>query len=690
MRRFAGLLIVLLSGAPALAQPAPTGAVAAPPANTPGTEHAPRTENTTAYFEFLRGRYFEGQGRLPEALEAYERAATADPRSAQIRAEIAGLHARRNKSDEAIRDAQRALELDPTCAEAHWVLGTIYATTLDAQREAAEPDTAAAPPASVTPPSTSSPSAPTPPATGSERPGVDAAIRHLELARPSRLFDNGLHLTLGRLYLTRRNWTQAIDVLSFLVEREPGALEAGYLLAQAYEGAGRRDQAIAGLEQVLEAEPRFFRALLDLADLYIRAHRWDAAAEAYGRAAAEYPNNLDLALRRVAALVNGGRAAEARAALVEAEKTRPAEARILLLRVDVERSLRNYDDAEQVARRLIALQPTQTFGVQALARVFADRRQFRDVVATLEPVVTKMASGADPATRGATSLRLSLGAAYQELREFDKAIAVFESARRDGGDEATIDVYVSQAYTAAGKPAKAAEVAAAARARHPDDLRFLNLEASALLQAGERDRAVALYQGALGAAANNPQVHVAFAGLLLEARDFGRAEQVLTSAGQRFPQEITIPFQLGAVFEEQRRYDEAEQAFRRALALDPQHAPTLNYLGYMFAERGQRLDEAVGLLKQAVDQDPYNGSYLDSLGWAYFKQGALERARDLLVRAGDQMPANSVVQDHVGDVLFALNDRAGAVAAWQRALAGDGRQIERKSIEQKIERARAK
>jgi tetratricopeptide (TPR) repeat protein len=667
MRRFAEVTIALLLAASAAAQTPPPAS--APPASGAAASDA---ATDTAYFEFLHGRYLEGQGRLPEALEAYQRAAAAAPRSAQIRAEMAGLQARQNKSDEAIREARRALELDPACTEAHWVLGTIYATTLEARREAAEPQVGRA-------------------ADGSgETPGIEAAIRHLELARPGRLFDNGLHLTLGRLYLARREWEKAIGVLSFLVEREPDAVEAGYLLAQAYDGAGRRQQAIAGLEQVLATEPRFFRALLDLADLYVRSQQWDAAADAYGRAAAEYPTNVDLVLRRVAALVNGGRAADARSALLEVEKTRASEPRVLLLRVDVERSLHNYEEAEQAARRLIALQPTQSFGVQALARVFADRRQYREVVATLEPVVAKLTTGGDSATRGSAQLRIALGAAYVELREFDKAIALFEAARREGGDEAALDAHLAQAWSAAGQPAKAAEIARASRARHPGDLRLLNLEATARLQAGERDRALALYQGVLGAEADNPQVHVAFAGLLLEARDYGRAEQVLSTASQRFPREIAIPFQLGAVFEEQHRYDEAEQAFRRALALDPLHAPTLNYLGYMFAERGQRLDEAVGLLKQAVDQDPYNGSYLDSLGWAYFKQGAFERARDLLVRAGEQMPANSVVQDHVGEVLFALRDRAGAVAAWQRALDGDGRQIERRAIEQKIERARAR
>ncbi len=116
------------------------------------------------------------------------------------------------------------------------------------------------------------------------------------------------------------------------------------------------------------------------------------------------------------------------------------------------------------------------------------------------------------------------------------------------------------------------------------------------------------------------------------------------------------------------------------------HAPTLNYLGYMLAERGQRLDEAVTLIAQAVKIDPFNGSYLDSLGWAYFKQGKLDQAREYLVKAGEQMPVNSVVQDHVGDVLFALRDVDGAIAAWQRALNGDGRSIDRTSIERKISR----
>jgi predicted negative regulator of RcsB-dependent stress response len=52
------------------------------------------------------------------------------------------------------------------------------------------------------------------------------------------------------------------------------------------------------------------------------------------------------------------------------------------------------------------------------------------------------------------------------------------------------------------------------------------------------------------------------------------------------------------------------------------------------------------------------------------------------------LATNSVIQDHLGDVLFAVNDQAGAIAAWERALAGDGESIDTEAIRRKIERTR--
>lgn len=685
-RALSGMMLAgLLSPGLVMAGSGPAGsgrsggiaALAAPVAGPGSGPSAPATEPAqgSAYFEFMRGRHLEGLGRVTDALAAYERAAKLDPKSAEIRAEMAALHARQNQPAEAIRAAKAALAIDPDDSEAHWVLGTVFASLVDARAE--EAASAAARPGAA---------APKTPATPNEEPSLEAAIDHLEKARPGRRYDNGLHLTLGRLYLETEKYDKAVEVLFYVVEREPDFIEAAYLLAQAYDGAGDRPRAIATMEEVVAAEPQFSRAWVALAELYARNKQWDKSAEAYDRGAKENSDNpTDLRLRQAAALVAAGRTPAARDVLKALVKTNPNEARVLYLLAETERSLQDYDAAEATARQLMAVAPKQPFGPHALAQVYALRHQYRDIVSTLTPIVE--AAGPAASTRAYAPLWVSLGQAYQEMGEFDKAVGAFERAKAAGGGDASYDAYLAQAYMTAGKPKQALDLIAALRTRQPRNLRLANLEAQARLQAGDAAGATKLLEDTVTANPRDPQAPVALASLLVEAKQYAKAEDVLNRAATQFPADIGIPFQLGAVFEEQDRPKEAEEAFRRALSIDPQHAPTLNYLGYMLAERGMRLDEALTLLNQAVKIEPFNGSYLDSLGWAYFKKGTLDKAREYLVKAGEQLPTNSVVQDHVGDVLFATRDFTGAVAAWKKALAGDGRSIDRQAIERKIDQA---
>jgi predicted negative regulator of RcsB-dependent stress response len=49
-----------------------------------------------------------------------------------------------------------------------------------------------------------------------------------------------------------------------------------------------------------------------------------------------------------------------------------------------------------------------------------------------------------------------------------------------------------------------------------------------------------------------------------------------------------------------------------------------------------------------------------------------------------------VIQDHHGDLLAKRGRTAEAIAAWERALAGDGEQIDRAAIEKKIKAAKTR
>jgi tetratricopeptide (TPR) repeat protein len=95
---------------------------------------------------------------------------------------------------------------------------------------------------------------------------------------------------------------------------------------------------------------------------------------------------------------------------------------------------------------------------------------------------------------------------------------------------------------------------------------------------------------------------------------------------------------------------------------------TLNYLGYMLADKGVRLPEALNYIKKAVDSEPTNGAYLDSLGWVYFKLGQFELSEDSLRQAAERDQTDPTVHMHLGDLYEKTGRIRLAAAQWQLSL----------------------
>src|SRR5262249_49114472 len=130
----------------------------------------------------------------------------------------------------------------------------------------------------------------------------------------------------------------------------------------------------------------------------------------------------------------------------------------------------------------------------------------------------------------------------------------------------------------------------------------------------------------------------------------------------------SVAFIQGSIYERQKKYEQAEERFKKVLAADPQNAMALNYLGYMLADRGVRLQEALGMIKKAVELDPQNGAYLDSLGWAYFRLGDNDLAEEFLRKATLRNPNDPTIQDHLAEINAKQGKLKQAVALWERAI----------------------
>lgn len=124
----------------------------------------------------------------------------------------------------------------------------------------------------------------------------------------------------------------------------------------------------------------------------------------------------------------------------------------------------------------------------------------------------------------------------------------------------------------------------------------------------------------------------------------------------------------GGALDEAGRWRDAEKALRRALVLAPDEPQVLNYLGYTLADRRLDLAEGTAMLEKAHRLDPDDAAIADSLGWAYFKAGDASRALPLIEGAARALPADTEVNDHLGDVYQALGRRYEARYAWAAAL----------------------
>lgn len=161
-------------------------------------------------------------------------------------------------------------------------------------------------------------------------------------------------------------------------------------------------------------------------------------------------------------------------------------------------------------------------------------------------------------------------------------------------------------------------------------------------------------------------------------------------------------YQIGVVRGESGDHAGALAAMERALALAPDHAGALNFVGYSLAERGERLDEAQALIERALAQRPEDGYVTDSLGWVFYQRALaaraagdaaaaarwLEDARARLEEAHELTGGDPVISEHLGDVYLALGKKRTALEKYQQAVAQSPRAGEQPRLAEKLERLR--
>ena len=148
---------------------------------------------------------------------------------------------------------------------------------------------------------------------------------------------------------------------------------------------------------------------------------------------------------------------------------------------------------------------------------------------------------------------------------------------------------------------------------------------------------------------------------------------------------VQIYASLGDSFNALKKYSESDDAYNRALVLDPNNSYVLNNYAYYLSLRGEKLVEAEKMSRKSLELDPNNASSQDTYAWILFRLKRYSEAKKWIEKSIQGKPENNATQqEHYGDILYFLGDEMNAIEKWKNAKAqGGGSEKLNKKIDEK-------
>ena len=659
---------------PSQANPAPAESAVQPP------------NRAAAYYHLALANTYEEEavelGRpelVTRAIEEYKLALNADPASPQLNDGLADLYFRTGRWHDAEVAARGLLKNSPNDIDAHRMLGRIYLRQLG---DGQNPVSSASPSGNV----------------------LDQAIAEFEkivVLQPKSVEDR---MVLGQLYTVKHQAEKAENQFKAAQAIEPESEEVVLNLARLYAESGDVKNAVKVIEAVPIAD-RTPKMEFALGAAYDQLKQAKDAISAYQRAADMDPGDVQTLDALAQALLNDNQLDEALKQFKQLSEADPENVEALVHIGDIQRRQGKYEDALVTIRKARKKDPASLEAGYNEGLLLDVLGRLDEASQTYEKMVdlTSHANGAYTAEeKNSRSIFLErLAGVYQEQNKVDQAIATYQKMIDLGGD-AAVRGFEGQVetYGEAKMFDRAVEVSRKAVEANPKAQELQLMFAGALVEAGKTEEGLTLAKGLLDNSDKDRLVWLRLGQFYTQMHRWKDADEAYTKAAAlttRNEDRTYLLFLKGALAERQKHYEPAEQFFRQALDLDPSSAMTLNYLGYMLADKGIRLPEALKLIRKAVELEPMNGAYLDSLGWVYFKLGQYELAEENLRQAVDRDQTDPTVHDHLGDLYEKTGRIRLAAAQWELSLseysksaAADVEPGDVAKVQRKLENARVK
>ena len=468
---------------------------------------------------------------------------------------------------------------------------------------------------------------------------------------------------------------KAESELKTAVKLDPSSEEAITTLSLLYSDEGDTAKALEVLSSVPDAG-RSAKLYAALGATYEQRKEYKNAIDAYRHAIELDRDNLDSIRGLAENLLNDGQIDAALEQFKVIADANPEDAQTYLRISEIYRRQGKFDDALDSLKKAEAMVPDALEVPYNIAVIYQAQGRYDDAVNILQDLLKKTEkpensyTQADRNNRGIFMERL--GMVYRDQQNYPAAVESFRKMASLGDENARTGYQdVIDTYREAKEWPQATAAAREAVEKLPNDREMRMVLDAQLADTGDAEKPLADVRSLLKGAPEDRDVYLRLSIMYTRLKRWSEAEESLDKAEKlsvKVEDKEYVYFLRGSTYEREKKYDAAETEFKKILAANPQSAATLNYLGYMNADRGVEPEESLNYIKLAVSLDPTNGAYLDSLGWVYFKLGKYDLAEENLAKASSRMASDPTVQDHLGDLYQKTGRLKLAAAHWERAV----------------------
>jgi len=200
------------------------------------------------------------------------------------------------------------------------------------------------------------------------------------------------------------------------------------------------------------------------------------------------------------------------------------------------------------------------------------------------------------------------------------------------------------------------------------------------------DEAKKVLEKAIALNKSGVELYLMLSSIYEDQGQFDNAITVIREGLNQDEENIDLIFRLGVLLDKSGDKQSCLDQMKKIIEINPDHADSLNYVAYTYAEQGIKLDEAMEMVKRALQIQPNSGYIIDSLGWIYFQKGLYDEAIVYLEKSVKITPDDPTINEHLGDAYLKKQNYEQALHYFNRALSQEHpseEQLKEKIIEVK-------